>query len=97
MKKKNTRNAARSTGSTPEKSAAHPKARPIAPIAPERPTHGYVVTQPVRGSAVTMDLAFVLTRDEIYVPVAIRKPKGDGPFPVITMGRGDGRGGFPHV
>ena len=44
-----------------------------------------------------MDLTFVLTRDEIYVPVAVRKPKGDGPFPVITMGRGDGRGGMPHV
>jgi dienelactone hydrolase len=39
----------------------------------------------------------VLTRDEIYVPVALRKPKGDGPFPVITMGRGNGRGGVPHI
>jgi len=97
MKKKHARNAVRSTGPAPIKSAARPKARPIAPIAPERPSHGYVVTQPVRGSTVAMDLAFVLTRDEIYVPVAIRKPEGDGPFPVITMGRGDGRGGFPHV
>ena len=44
-----------------------------------------------------MDLTFVLTRDEIYVPVAIRKPAGDGPFPVITMGRGDGKGGVPHL
>ena len=44
-----------------------------------------------------MDLTFVLTRDEIYVPIAIRKPSGNGPFPVITMGRGDGKGGVPHL
>lgn len=72
-------------------------ARPIAPIAPQRPPHGLVVARPVRGSAIPMDLTFVLTRDEIYVPVSIRKPEGRGPFPVITMGRGDGRGGYQHV
>ena len=93
MKKKAARSAARRTGVVRRRNAA----RAIAPVAPERPSHGYIVTRPVRGSAVAMDLAFVLTRDEIYVPVAIRKPKGAGPFPVITMGRGDGRGGFPHV
>lgn len=68
-----------------------------APIAPELPSHGYVITRPVSGSAIPLDLAFVLTRDEIYVPIAVRKPAGDGPFPVIVMGRGDGRGGVAHV
>lgn len=66
-------------------------------VAPELPAHGYTITKPVRGSDIPMELTFVLTGDEIYVPVAVRKPKGDGPFPVITMGRGDGRGGMPHV
>jgi dienelactone hydrolase len=66
-------------------------------VAAELPPHGFAITRPVRGSDIPMDLTFVLTRDEIYVPVAVRKPKGDGPFPVITMGRGDGRGGLPHV
>ena len=61
------------------------------------PMHGYVVTQPVTGSPYPVHLAFVWTRDEIYVPIAIRKPPGAGPFPVITMGRGNGRGGAPHV
>src|SRR6185503_2271441 len=51
----------------------------------------------VKGSDIPMELTFVLTRDEIYVPVAVRKPKGAGPFPTITMGRGDGRRGMPHV
>ena len=66
-------------------------------VAPELPPHGYVITKPVRGSDIPVDYTFVLTRDEIYVPVGVRKPKGRGPFPVITMGRGDGRGGVPHV
>jgi dienelactone hydrolase len=41
--------------------------------------------------------AFVLTRDEIYVPIIVRKPKGDGPFPAVTMGWGEGRGGMEKV
>jgi dienelactone hydrolase len=71
--------------------------KPAAPVAPELPSHGYVITKPVPGSDTPMDLTFVLTRDEIYVPVAVRRPRGAGPFPVIVMGRGDGRGGVPHV
>lgn len=77
--------------------AAPRDARPVGPVAPELPSHGYVITKAVRGSDIPADLTFVLTRDEIYVPVAVRKPKGNGPFPVITMGRGDGRAGMPHV
>jgi dienelactone hydrolase len=68
-----------------------------APVAPELPAHGYVITKPVRGSDIPADYTFVLTRDEIYVPVALRKPGGEGPFPLITIGRGNGRGGLPHV
>ena len=56
-----------------------------APAAESVPSHGYVIAnQPVKGSSIPADLAFVLTRDEIYVPIAIRKPKGNGPFPAIT-------------
>jgi len=67
------------------------------PVAAELPSHGYVVTKPVRGSDIPMDITFVLTRDEIYVPIVVRKPAGAGPFPVIMMGRGDGKGGVPHI
>lgn len=68
-----------------------------APVAPELASHGYVITRPVAGSAMPADYTFVLTRDEIYVPIALRKPQGKGPFPIIVMGRGAGRGGVPHV
>ena len=72
-------------------------ALPGGAIAPQTPSHGYVIRKAVRGSDIPMDLTFVLSRDEIYVPIAVRKPPGDGPFPAITMGRGDGRRGMPHV
>ena len=80
-----------------ETTGASTASRAIAPIAPERPAHGLVVTRAVPGSDIPMDLTFVLTRDEIYVPIAVRKPAGKGPFPLITVGRGNGRGGFEHV
>ncbi len=66
-------------------------------VAPSLPSHGYVMTKPVPGSDIPMDVTFVLTRDEIYVPIVVRKPRGAGPFPVIVMGRGAGRGGVPHI
>lgn len=72
-------------------------AKPAAPVAPELPSHGYAITKPVRGSDIPMDVTFALTRDEIYVPIAVRKPRGAGPFPAIVMGRGAGRGGVPHI
>jgi len=49
------------------------------PPAPETPAHGYVITKPVKGSDIQADYTFVLTRDEIYLPIAVRKPKGNGP------------------
>ena len=67
------------------------------PVATRLPSHGYVFSKPVRGSSIPMDITFVLTRDEIYVPIVVRKPAGNGPFPVILMGRGDGKGGVPHI
>jgi hypothetical protein len=72
-------------------------ADPHAPVASELPSHGYVITKPVRGSELPADYTFVLTRDEIYVPMAVRRPAGSGPFPIIAIGRGNGRGGLPHV
>jgi dienelactone hydrolase len=77
--------------------ASAPGAGGHAPVAPELAPHGYVISRPVPGSDIPADYTFVLTRDEIYVPVAIRKPRGAGPFPVIAIGRGNGRGGLPHV
>ena len=59
-----------------------------APIAKELPPHGYSITRPVRGSSIPLELTFVLTRDEIYVPIGIRKPAGDGSG-VATVSRSE--------
>ena len=67
------------------------------PPVEETPSHGYAITKAVKGSEIPADYTFVLTRDEIYVPIAVRKPKGNGPFPVITMGSGEGKRGMLKV
>ena len=41
------------------------------PVAPQLASHGYVITRPVRGSEYPVDLSFVLTQDEIYLPIAV--------------------------
>lgn len=67
------------------------------PTASESPSQGHVLTDRMPGCDSAVAIHLVLARDELYVPIAIGKPAGDGPFPAITMGRGNGRGGVPHV
>jgi dienelactone hydrolase len=57
----------------------------------------YTITTPIEGSPYPAHLTFIPSLDELYVPVILRKPDGPGPFPLITMGRGDGRDGMRHV
>jgi dienelactone hydrolase len=56
-----------------------------------------IPNQPIANSGVRGDYTFVLTRDEIYVPIIVRKPAGNGPFPAVTMGSGEGREGMKKV
>jgi dienelactone hydrolase len=65
--------------------------------AAQQPTHGYTITKPVKGSDIPVELTFVSTRDEAYVAIGLRKPKGPGPFPAILMSAGNGAGGMPSV
>jgi hypothetical protein len=43
------------------------------------------------------ELHLVPTQDEIYVPIGLRKPEGNGPFPAVLVGAGAGRGGIPVI
>jgi dipeptidyl aminopeptidase/acylaminoacyl peptidase len=47
-----------------------------------------VVTELVDGQSV--DLALVETWDGLYAPIGIRKPAGEGPFPMILLATGNG-------
>ena len=48
-------------------------------------------------SGTTWELQLLLARDEIYVPIGVRKPDGDGPFPLILIGSGQGRDGLLKI
>lgn len=84
--------------STPLTVSAAPQIRGMgnAPAA-ETAVHGYAITKPVKGSSIPAEYTFVLTHDEAYTAISLRKPPGDGPFPAILMGAGNGAGGMPEV
>ena len=67
------------------------------PPAAALPPHGYSITKSVKGSNIPVELTFVFTRDEAYVAIGVRRPKGNGPFPAILMSAGNGAGGMPSV
>jgi dienelactone hydrolase len=56
-----------------------------------------VITQPVTGSDYPVDLSYVETIDGLYTPIGIRKPAGDGPFPIVLFASGNGGGGMQWV
>jgi dienelactone hydrolase len=53
-----------------------------------------VVTEAVAGSDIPVHYAYVETIDGLYTPIGIRKPSGDGPFPMILFASGNGGGGM---
>lgn len=49
-----------------------------------------VMTEPVLGSHIPVQLMFVELRDGVYAPVGIRKPEGKGPFPTVVFAHMNG-------
>lgn len=56
-----------------------------------------VVVEPVQGSDIPVHLMYVECSDGMYAPIGIRKPHGDGPFPLILFASGNGGGGMAQV
>ena len=56
-----------------------------------------VVTEPVAGSETPVDLMYVEVWDGLYAPIGVRKPPGDGPFPIVLLASGNGGGGMAWV
>lgn len=54
-----------------------------------------ILTEMVEGQPV--DLIYVPTWDGLYAPIAIRKPAGAGPFPIVLMASGNGGEGMPWI
>ncbi len=55
------------------------------------------ITEPVDGSHIPVQLMYVETMDGLYAPIGLRKPAGDGPFPIILLASGNGGGGMRWV
>jgi len=64
---------------------------------PQKDAPYVVLTRPIPKSKQTYDLYLIQTRDEILVPMAVRKPNGNGPFPAILLGSGNGGGSFMRL
>lgn len=54
-----------------------------------------VMTETVDGAPAIF--AYVETWDGLYAPIGIRKPDGDGPFPMVLLARGNGGEGMRWV
>ncbi len=53
-----------------------------------------VVTEPMQGSPFPVHYMYVEMVDGAYIPIALRKPEGRGPFPIILCATGNGGGGM---
>jgi dienelactone hydrolase len=56
-----------------------------------------VITEAVKGSDIPVELVYIETIDGLYAPIGIRKPEGDGPFPMVLFASGNGGGGMAWV
>jgi len=65
----------------------------VAQIDPEQ----VVITEPVQGSDLPVQLMYVETMDGLYTPIGLRKPAGEGSFPIVLLASGNGGGGMAWV
>jgi dienelactone hydrolase len=77
--------------------AAAPTERGIPQYLAQKDAPYVVLTRPIPKSKQTYDLYLIQTRDEILVPMAVRKPAGNGPFPAVLLGSGNGGGSFMRL
>jgi dienelactone hydrolase len=56
-----------------------------------------VITEPVRGSDIPVQLMYVEMIDGVYAPIGLRTPPGQGPFPLVLFASGNGGGGMAVV
>jgi len=69
----------------------------LSSVAGAQDVQRYSITRAIAGTTIPVQLTFILTLDEIYTPIGLMKPAGDGPFPAVLLASGNGRGGMPTV
>lgn len=60
------------------------------------PAHVDIV-EPVSGSDIPVHLMYVETLDGLYAPIGLRKPSGNGPFPIVLLASGNGGEGMAWI
>ena len=56
-----------------------------------------VLTEPVMGSDIPVELRFVELLDGVYAPIGVRKPAGEGPFPTVVFAHMNGGYGLRWI
>ncbi len=56
-----------------------------------------VISEPVKDSPIPVDLMLIEMIDGVYAPIGLRKPAGQGPFPLVLFASGNGGGGLAWV
>ena len=56
-----------------------------------------VIEEALKGSDIPVIYAYIETVDGLYTPIGIRKPAGEGPFPIVLFASGNGGGGMAWV
>ena len=56
-----------------------------------------VLTEPVMGSEIPVELRFVELLDGVYAPIGFRKPAGNGPFPTVVFAHMNGGYGLRWI
>ncbi len=65
--------------------------------APQLDPEHIAVVEPVKGSDIPVHLMYVELIDGVYAPIGLRKPAGNGPFPIVLFAAGNGGGGMAVV
>jgi len=55
------------------------------------------ITEPVKDSAIPVELMLIELIDGVYAPIGLRRPPGPGPFPLVLFASGNGGGGLAWV
>lgn len=64
------------------------------PITGLAQTGFYHGTESIAGSHIPVHYYLVETTDGLYTPIGLRKPSGDGPFPIVLLASGNGGEGM---
>jgi len=54
-------------------------------------------TEEIAGSKIPVTYHLIMTDDGLYTPIGLRKPAGDGPFPIVLFASGNGGEGLPYI